>query len=467
MANVRALRDKVVELASDKDGPLRGRWNPNDLHARVAQHFEGSPPVARGTFYKWFGATRAAPSQTLMELVPAFAEILGVREYELWQVAGVLVPPVDTSFALASAAHDIRSAYRRMSKTLAQSGLSTAGEALLVDRILHAKLDYQMRVWPVVRGHDRPLHLHSWLLVEPVPAAQSTRRAKTARVEALDPRERRRYFRAEVISEGVWRSLGLQWRERIPADFGDLGPEPLFIEIPVEERNRTPSADGVHAGLRLDSLLVLAAPWAHGELMAALLAEALRFGSWDLRYVGHRPETELADKERFCRERLREARRHHVWAISQGATFVERLRPAVVAAARRHLVVVLTYGPRTARFAGRALGMDEERVHAALGQLKGLAAEIGDAHEVVRVHVDDADVLADPTAREPDVDRDRMVDHMRRLTARVLNLIFANRDGPPIELWGDRFEDLRVGDQWRAVLPECACHVGWARPGGR
>ena len=69
----------------------------------------------------------------------------------------------------------------------------------------------------------------------------------------------------------------------------NLGKVPLTIELPIEERNRPTLDETVFPELQVSRLLVLGPPWAHAELMAALLADALRFGSMDLRYQGSCP----------------------------------------------------------------------------------------------------------------------------------------------------------------------------------
>jgi len=157
VADVEALRAKIVELGAADAVRRGGRFNVNDLYARLTSHFQGEAPISRATMYAWFGNEGTPPRQSLLECVPAFAVILGVPEYELWQVAGILPPPMDASLAIASTVHDLRAAHRRMQKTLANNGLSTAGEALVIDRVMHAKLDYRMHVWPVVRGRVKPL----------------------------------------------------------------------------------------------------------------------------------------------------------------------------------------------------------------------------------------------------------------------------------------------------------------------
>lgn len=464
MADVVRLRDHVVRLAQDSHGPLNGKFNPNDLHGRVSSFFGGAPPVGRATFYTWFegyGKQGRQPSQALVECIPAFAHILGVPEHELWRVARVLPPGYDVGVSLASSANAVRKAYRGLQKTLSDSGLSTAGEALVVDRILHAKLDLHMAVWPVVRGYRSPLHLHSWIALTAVPPEQGRTRDATARLDWMPVAERRAYLRDVVISENLWRALGLQWRAKIPTEFTSSDGEPLFIEVPVEERNRVPPDRPVYPGLQTDRILVLGPPWSHAELMAALLADALQFGSWDLRYVGLESRV---DRVRFCRQRLAERRSGYVWAIAQRLDTMRQLRQDILSAAPGTLVVVVTYGDRLARFATRVLQAATSAPGEELPVVQRLADELEQVTEVVHVHLADQDVLSD-TDR---VDRHLVSDAMVQLTAEVLNQLHMHRGGPPLPRWGDRFRQFRLGDEPQAldVLHGMSSAVRWTpRPG--
>ena len=452
---MRRLRDKIVELAHDRNGPTGGRFTASDLHTRLSRFHDGHAPMARATLYAWF-APDGVPTQALLECVPALARIFNVDEHVLWRAAGILPPEVEASSALAAGAHVMREAHREVAKTLAESGLSTAGEALVVDRILHARLDYRMTVWPVVRGERRPLHLHSWIVLEPMEDADTWRRSKTIQLEALPPLERRAYLREAVIREGLWRALGLQWRNHVPARFRHLGPSPLFIEVPVEERNRPAPAERPHEMLGVERILVLGAPWAHAELMAALMADALRFGSVDLRYLGYPSDGVAPEKEEFCRERLAVAPPWSVWAIAQRSDVMARLRTDLVRAASSHLVVAVTYDAQITEWVARHFGTRLEYVHKAVQQIADLADEVADHADIIRVHIADSDVVAGA-----EVDPHRMTDRARYLTAGVLNLLYERRMGPPVALWGDRFDDCRTGEEARARLPAGESWVRW------
>lgn len=473
MANVQALRARLLELVKEAAEKGEATLKANELHARLERHHKGNPPVSRATVYKWFNEAED-PKASILECVPAFAEIFDVEEYEFWRVAEILPPEMDSTLAISSAVHDLRGAYRRVQKALANNGLSTAGEALVIDRVLHHKLDYRMQVWPVVRGRDKPLHLHSWIVLEPIAMTESHQRKDTSWLEMMAPLERRAFLRDTVITESLWRTLGLQWRERMPARYDHLGPHPLFIEVPVEERNRLAPPEPVFPALQFDRVLVLGTPWSHAELMVALLADALHFGSWDLRYLGLPPGRETAERARFCRVKLAEERSRYVWAIAQRSDLTRSIRSHVLAAADApgRLIVAVTLGERLQEFAADALRTRVGYQLDAAAALRSLAGELEGRCDLVRVHIDDEDVLdapelgevlgIDPTTEEwASAVRDRMVDVVRRQTAGVLNVLADHRHGPGLTRWGDRFEDLRLGDEERADAATGRSTVTW------
>ncbi len=452
MAAVTELRDHVLRLSREQKLSL------NELHSRITEFSDGEPPVARAVFYSWFSGNGkgAEPKQSLVECIPAFASILGVPEHELWRVARVLPDGYDVGNSLASSAHAIRKVYRALQRTLSNSGLSTAGEALVVDRILHAKLDLQMTVWPVVRGYRAPLHLHSWIELVTVPAEQSRIRAATTRLTTLPDEEQRAYLRDTVITDSLWRALGLQWRDWVPPELERPGRRQLFLEVPVEERNRVRPDQPVHPGLQIDRALVLGPPWSHAELMAALLADALQFGSWDLRYVGlDRREDVVA----FSRNRLEERRDRYVWALAQRADTMRELRSHAVAAAPGTLVVVMTYGDRLVRYVDERLRARTKQSAESNRLMPAFADELAACTDVVEVHLDDADLIGE----DGQIDQHRVSDTVLTLTAEVLNQLHLHRGGPILPRWGVRFSTFRIGDEPRAldVLRDLASTVRW------
>jgi hypothetical protein len=461
-----ALRDRILELASD--GSRAGYISPttNNLYERLAAWYRQRGeivPVSRALFYKWFGVNPGSPSHQLLECVPGFAALLGVEEYELFVAAGLLRPGLDAPLAIASAVRQVRQASQLISRVLNEAALPSSGEAIVADRILHHRLDYQISIWSVVRGHIHPLHLHSLIALRPLEPDHSKQRKKTADIERMPLHERRDHIRYHVISDGIWRSFGMMWRE---ADAQwNLGKVPLTIELPIEERNRIPPDGVVFPDLTTSRILVLGPPWGHAELMAALLADALRFGSLDLRYQGfYGNERRREEKRRFCVDRLREAREHMVWAVAEGPDLMATLTPDLLKYGRHEnaLVVVLSYGPRLRSQAARVFDERVRWIDQAQAQLEQLALELNRKRPIVRAHLDDADVC--PRAdqqRAATVDRNLVADAMRHLTAQVLNLLYDHRCGPAAEHWGDRFEDTRDPGWRRARVPESASWARW------
>jgi hypothetical protein len=461
-----ALRDRILELATD--GTRSGYVSPttNSLYERLAAWYRQRGeivPISRALFYKWFGANPGPPSHQLLECVPGFAALLGVEEYELVAAAGLLRPGLDAPLTIASAARQVRQASRLISRVLTEAAVPSSGEAIIADRILHHKLDYQVSIWPVVRGHGRPLHLHSLIALKPLEPDHSKQRKKTADIERMPLDERRDHIRYNVISDGIWRSFGMMWRE---ADAQwNLGKVPLTIELPIEERNRPTLDETVFPELQVSRLLVLGPPWAHAELMAALLADALRFGSMDLRYQGFaRTERRHDEKRRFCVDRLREARGQLVWAIGEGPRLTSELTPEIRKYGRDPdtVVVVLSYGQRMRLQASRVFDERVRWIDEAQLQLENLALELNRDGPIVRAHLDDADVC--PPEGQPRggvVDRNLVADGMRHLTAQVLNLLHDHRNGPAAAQWGDRFDDVREPGRRRARVPESASWARW------
>jgi hypothetical protein len=454
MANVLAVRERIEALCQAR----YGKFTTSDLYARLSRHHGGNPPVSRAALYSWFGSG-GEPKQAMLECIPSFAAMFGVSERHLLQVAEVI--PQD--LGIEASVHDLRIAHRSIQKALGDAGFSSAGEALVIDRIMHHKLDYRIEVWPVVRGASRPVHLHSWILLQPLSPAESSMRLATVILEGQDPAQRRRYIRQTVITDGLWRALGLQWRDRLPPEYAYLEPEPLFIEVPVEERNRPVPDEPVFPHLRTTRVLVLGSAWSHAELMVALMADAVGFGSLDLRYLSLPPGHDVERRIRYCRARLAEARSRNAWAIAQRSDVLRSLRDDIVeTAGPGQLVVLMSLGDRLREFAADALGTKLGYLDDTETVVDELGSALDGKCDIARVHVGDEDVLGPAGRSYPPADvRDRMVDVVRHLTAGVLEQLYWYRGGPGMTRWGDRFEDLRVGSEERPELHFLDSSVSW------
>jgi hypothetical protein len=448
----------------------------NSLHRRFEQRFpEGKAPVSRNTLFSWFGAgtARTPPSPRLIECIPALADVLDVDEFELYRAAGVLPVETTAAMALSTAAEQFRAAFQLADSALRDVGLADSGEALLLNRLLQQEkanpgLDYRIEVWPVVRGSSLPLHFRSWVILKPVEPDPRQQRPRTRDLERRSREERCRVIRSDVVGETLWRSLGLRWRYPPPLEYSGSEPPALFIEVPVAERNRRPSFDERRTpAVQPSRMLALSGLWSHGETLVALIADALGWGTYDLRYQGFDDDganvgAGREQKIRFCRTKLAETLPYYAWAIPEDASVIRAVAADAVAAAGHHLVVWMTYGPGMAATAARAWLTDSASVMAAQAEATALARRINADHPVIHVDVADEDVCyTDPVTGEPAVDRNRLTDRVRYSAARILNLLRKRCYGPPIEAWGRSFADLRRGLERDPAIPDGATSVTW------
>ena len=183
--------------------------------------------------------------------------------------------------------------------------------------------------------------------------------------------------------------------------------------------------------------------------MAALLADALRFGSLDLRYQGFLPATNRRDeKRRFCVDRLREAREQLVWAIAEGPRLMPELTPDILKYGRDPENAWSSCCPTASGCALQAARIFDERVRwidQAQLQLENLALELNrERTHRPRTSRRRRRLPAGRVSRAAaSVDRNLVADAMRHLTAQVLNLLYDHRCGPAAAQWGDRFDDVR------------------------
>jgi hypothetical protein len=132
------------------------------------------------------------------------------------------------------------------------------------------------------------------------------------------------------------------------------------------------------------------------------------------------------------------------------------------------LVVAVTFAPDLVDFAAAALNAKPERIAEAIDEIRTVAAALDGRCDVVHIEIDADEVLGPPAARRVDsAVRDAMVDHVRWLTAAVLDQLYWHRGGPGLTRWGDRFEDLRLGDEESVPLPLGGSTVRWSPGRGR
>ncbi len=464
MADLDALQRFVRQLMQEPRRGQREALSASGVYAAIHSHFQDQPPFSRTTFYQWFGQGPSKVSPLLLEAIPALAGVFDVQEYEFYRVARLLPPEIDASLSLAAAAKDLRKSLAEANASLSSMGLSSAGEALVVDRILQSNLDYRITVWPIVRGISRPIHLHSWIVLQPVESLISRRRPAVENLEQLTADKRRAQIRRSVITEDLWRSLGLRWLPDPGPEWPFDGSPELCIEVPVEERNRLPLDHAWHSP-RTQSILALSAPFAHGELLVALVAEALGFGTYDMRYQGFQaPTIDPRQATEFCRHKLREDTPQYAWSIAQTAEVFRRVREHVVGVGPTTQVVLLTCGPTRRSSGSRVWDLSESAMADSEQEARSVAVELNREREVVWVEYDDADYCEPGDDGEPELDFDRMIDHVRYVAAEVLNCLHVHRGGPPAPRWGPHFDDLRRPASQLAHLPELSSRVRWCAP---
>lgn len=466
MADFLALRELIYDLmrGRDKRHPL---FNANSLYKRLERSATSRPPVSRTTFYSWFGGHQALtpPTAILLECVPALAEILNVNEYELYHAAGILPREIDTAISLSAAANEFRAAFGVAARALERAGLSSAGEALVVDRILNHGLDYKITLWPITRGTKKPIHLHSWIVLEPVETVMSRRRESITYLEDRPVSQRRHYIRHAVIRDGLWRSLGLRWRTIGGPEWPYSSFPPLCIEVPVEERNRRPIEDKRRPRLDPSRILAISAPFAHSELLVALVAEALGFGTFDLRYQGF-PETRFTDElARFCVDKLIDRTPLYAWSIAQDADFLRTIKTNILGSAARHLIICSTFGSRARALGSRVWGISAAALRAAQDVSAEIVYEVNQKYPVIIVDYEDSDYVTVADGSPRSVDFNLLTDHVRFSAAEILNLLLAHHSGPPAPQWGNRFDDLRYGVATRATIPDRLTRVRWCEVG--
>ena len=123
------------------------------------------------------------------------------REYAFFARAGVLPREMNAAVLLQSVGRDMSRSVRAASRALRTTHLSGTAEALVVDRLLHSRLDYEMRVWPVDQGREFPIHLRSWIGMKPIESDPARQREPTRLLEAMDDQRRRDEIRYSVITD--------------------------------------------------------------------------------------------------------------------------------------------------------------------------------------------------------------------------------------------------------------------------
>jgi hypothetical protein len=461
-ADHQAVRDRVQELMASSRRP----WTTNQLWRGLREVCGGNPPVGRSTVYRWFEGQMSVSPQ-IIALIPALAQLFEVSPYELYEAGGLLPPDTAAATALAGAAQNLTMAAESAARALAGRGVPIASEALVVGQILQRNLDYRLTVWPVVRGASTPMHLRSWVAVQPVTPTGGQQRSPTTGMAELTVEDRRRRIRYDIIGDPLWRSVGARWRDPVPMEWPYPKDKPdLLIEIPKLERDQVPqSPEPVQPGAPT-RILVLAPLWGHAEPLASLMAGVLHWGTYDLRYQGFSDPAWEEAKLGFSREKLRERTPYYVWSLAESAEFLSQIDQDVVEAAARHLVVHVRYEETFARSAARAFGVSPKKIRSSQAMVDDIAARINARHSVIRVDYADRDFQAGPSGRRnPEIDRNQLLDHVRYTAADILTMLYADR-GAKVAEWGSNFEDV-ANNRWRKGAHGRGTSVRRLRPGVR
>jgi hypothetical protein len=461
LADLDALRDHINSLMRNHRPPMSVHALYNAIQQVSADRSE---LPGRTSFYGWF-RDGAQPKHALLECVPALSTALGVDEYEFWRIAKVLPPEVHSTAALLSAANDFRDTLRMMTRATMDAGLLSDGVAIVIDRVMNSELDFRITILPTVRGYAKEIHVHSWIVLEPAEPGMSRSRGSAPLLAEKGPVQQRERIRREVITEALWRSLGLRWRTEpgpeLPYDF-DLN---LCIEIPAEERNRLPAAEfGIVPNVTPERILIVSAPFGHAELLAAFMGDGLGFGTVDLRYQGFRDPRSSDEVVGFCLETLMELSSRHIWSISETADIMIQVEDAIVRSADDYLIIGLSYGPVTRGLGAEIWGVRSADLIAADRAVARIIQKVNKHHPVVVVEYDEADYLSGDSDKTRQVDMSSLTDHVRYSAAEAMNLIYDKCNGPPASRWGDKFDDLIYGAGTKARIPGRSTQVRWCEP---
>lgn len=120
----------------------------------------------------------------------------------------------------------------------------------------------------------------------------------------------------------------------------------------------------------------------------ATLAEALHWGSYDLRNQGFSflGDNEDMEKVQFCRGVLADRSPHYMWAIAEPASMFRKITHELTAAAGAHLIVWVTYGELFAKAAARAFRTGQRTVTGSQRAGQDAVQRINQHHRVLHIN---------------------------------------------------------------------------------
>jgi hypothetical protein len=187
--------------------------------------------------------------------------------------------------------------------------------------------------------------------------------------------------------------------------------------------------------------------------MAALVASALGFASRDLRCQGFTGNDSYEQKLAYCVRQLDLRDEGLAWAVAEKFDIMARLRHRLANyCSRDTLFITLNYGQEMARGAARTLQTPEPNINQATKIIREIRSDAGRRSLDIQIDIADDEVLT-RSASSDVVDQNRVVDHIRNLTAEVLNIIQERRRGPTCRIWGDALGGYPSRSDGRAMIP--------------
>ncbi len=245
------MREDLRDWSRELTAVLRDKRISNNAAAQAVG-------VSPATFTSWVsGATR--PS---VEALPAISELTGLAVWYLHELAGYLPASYTPATAVIQATKSQRDLYVAMQHWAQQSldaiGLSPAAHA--AGLILEHDPTWQVTLRPYLKGVEHSLASHTLIgLKRSRGPNRSLHRTRDELEQSLGP---------------SLTTLGVRWRNRAVPGWDEI-PD-LLLEVPETERSRAPGLSRL-VGLP-PSIAVLGVPYAHAELVGALLAEAVDYG---------------------------------------------------------------------------------------------------------------------------------------------------------------------------------------------
>lgn len=376
------MRDDLRDWSRELMTVLQERRISNNA---AAQRVNVSP----ATFTSWVnGVTR--PS---VEALPAISRLTGLSVWYLHELAGYLPDSYAPATAVIQATETQRGLYRSIRRWAEQSleatGLTPAAHA--AGLILDHDKSWELTLRPNIKGHQYTIASHTLIgLRQPRGGSKPLHEIRRELEAAIGP---------------SLTSLGVRWRNRRVPGWPDA-PD-LLLEVPEFERTRTATKSDSTPSRLPPVIGVLGVPYAHAELVGALVADAVGYG-----YVNSHSEicarfelglgpsnqkvaesasrlllTNLSRRDGFSRRT--------VWTCAYPEAFEGPVIDALAERTEQYFVYV-SVGPKLLKFGADVWGYDLAKCQAMAKRLEEFASRMG-PHRCGVVTLPDADIFI----REP------------------------------------------------------------------